>query len=218
MKPALVFVHGLANSKEARQARFSQLRKTMVDRGVFDLFSMVGMAAWRSRGTWAMDLADLAHPDGVRANEAIDDVRKEILEALAVVDDVLVLGHSMGQVLSVLAVAGLNQGSRIHLLTMGGPLGNALFAGPISLCPWSRPAFTGDPPCPLWHDVWNPDDRICCAVGAGYGTPTGAHSSIRIDVKGQPLPLDMIGEHGGYFHSDEVYDLIKKQALLLTRS
>lgn len=218
-KPALVFVHGLANGKDERVLLRGRMRAQFEKHGcgaqlesndISDApIREMTFAEWRSRGSWTTDLLDLGHPDQIRANEAVEDVGKEIRSACAS-GETIVVAHSMGQVLARLAITQMSVTlrSRITLISAGGPIGNpALFAS-MAFQPWFSLALNRSPRC-TWIDVINPDDRICCDRFLGHEKPPGCGSVVQIDVPGKPLPFDAIGEHGGYFDSPAFFGVVK---------
>lgn len=190
----IVFVHGLANGPADRRRIVGNLHKKWADSSAYRRDDQFRVAQWRSRGTWSMDLADLGHPDGIRAAEAVQDIDDEI-EAFVDSDPLdLLIGHSMGQVLTRLVA---NKRPPRALITVGGPLGNPALRQGLYLQPWAR--RVEEPYKGIWVDVWNRQDPVCAEYLLGHQKPVGVTRSVQVDAPGTPTVFDPLAEHGAYF-------------------
>ena len=221
---ALVFVHGLNNGPAERAQMLGKLHQQVAKWGLTELFPEVftAVAQWRSLGSWALDLADMAvHPQ--RRAEAAQDVAKVVdlmRWRVASLDQepvgkVVVVSHSMGQVHTKEGLQLLPQHEALdHVevvhVSLGGPLGNM---SPVFR---SYLAWALDPPRGgVWHDVWNPDDPVCSdpmltvTTGRGYAKPFEGIQAHKLVFAGKPTPLDPLREHSSYFESDFVAKVIR---------
>jgi pimeloyl-ACP methyl ester carboxylesterase len=207
---SLVHIHGLANGPQDRARIRVNIHKKWADSAAGKAYKFFRVAEWRSRGSWSMDLADLGHPDGIRAHEAVDDVCDAIRQE---VDDdgdggsYVLSGHSMGQVFARLAA--IRYPPRV-LITEGGPLGNPVLRGGLYLQPWARRC---EEPYPgKWVDVWNREDPICSDILMGYQKPVGVTQSVQVEAPGHPSIADPLAEHGAYFDLPAFWQIVADAA------
>lgn len=235
MRVALVFVHGIS----ATPNDVAKMRERVGAFAALHGFCGGYVAGWRSLGTWRDDLIDLAlHPQ--RRFEAVQDVRNGITDvaAKADVDGLLVVGHSMGQVMALGALSS-RPPVPAKLLSLGGPLGNASpavrdFVG------WAR-AFQ-PPAVREWVDVWNREDPVCTdgvlglgpaialsvlrtvlpdeitpareaslsRLPSGYMRPSRCDRSIEVAVPSVPSLANPVAEHSSYFNVPDVVKLVEE--------
>ncbi len=203
----LVFVHGLANGPEDRAEMYARIGGRLATSRAKDTFAALSIAQWRSRGSWTADVADLCHPDGIRAAEAVTDVLRVVTK---VADFKIVLcGHSMGAVFARLAVGRMRH-LRCALVTVGSPLGNPVLSAGLYAQTWAQPALS---PCPvIWTDVWNREDPICADPLLGHVVPMGVGKSVQVTAPGHPTVMNALGEHGAYFDLDHFWTTVKAAA------
>lgn len=171
----LVFVHGISNGREVREKLHGWFRFYLERNGI--KLAMTGPAIWRSSGRFDYDLDILYRVDGLR-EDAIDDVATAIWAHSVNMRDfgdpdeprnLVVVGHSMGQVLAYLAIHRLQEQKKLlvptKLLTLGGPMGNTnpIYKSYLAFARKGPPRHPDGTPME-WNDVWNPDDPICSNV------------------------------------------------------
>lgn len=216
---AIVFVHGLNNGPNERALMQGELVRQLQKWKLLDVLPvhLASVAQWRSLGSWALDLQDMAlRPQ--RRQEAAQDVARVIDMARWRLADspgkVLVLSHSMGQVHTKEALPLLPTGAVDHVpvihVSLGGPLGNA---SPVfkEYLRWAL-----DPPTAhVWHDIWNPDDPVCsdpilrATLGRGYVKPFEQVQAYKLEAPGSPTPLEPLREHSSYFEAPMVADHLR---------
>ncbi len=204
----LIFVHGLANGPAYRKT----VHERIASRMPAGVFNDLVVAEWRSRGSWSADIADLGHPDGIRAEEAVEDV-------LGVFDQwmydanpsVVVVGHSMGSILALLALQRTHTKlGTVSLVTVGSPLGNPVLRAGIYTQGWSRRV---EQSCPVpWADVWNREDPICADILLGHEKPVGCPKNVQVSAPGHPSVADPLAEHGAYFDLPAFWAVVKEAA------
>jgi pimeloyl-ACP methyl ester carboxylesterase len=205
----LIFVHGLANGPAYRRGLHDIMAKKLADSICAGTFTALRVAQWRSRGSWHADIADLGHPDGVRAEEAVTDVLPVVIGNAG--ERLVIIGHSMGSLLALLAM-GRTEPSRVRaaLVTVGSPLGNPVLAAGIYTQAWSRRL---EQPCPVpWVDVWNREDPICADILMGHRDPVNCPRSVQVTAPGHPSVADPAAEHGAYFDLPAFWQVVKEAA------
>ncbi len=235
----IVVVHGINNSLAERQAMQGWLLDRMAAYGLFDRMVRVSggspepalcsvtIGQWDSTGNGLKDIFNLYNNAGLR-RKAIGSVKASFLDAQ---DDLyeladqksrtpylLVVGHSMGQVLSTLALMELSRDPSfqipVYLLTFGGPLGNGSPAFRLYLR-WATSQIPGCPPCAhKWVDVFNPDDGVPHHPLFGSRAYPGSQHVV-FQFLGKPPLWAPFQEHGSYFEDPFCYGLMEKALLEL---
>lgn len=219
-----VFVHGINQSPDDYHS-MQQVADTLASRASIP-FAHVWVGMWKSLGGFMADLAGLSTNLKMRT-DAVSDVKTVIQHAwntLQGTDDphLLVCGHSMGQVVALMALDDLGCGRafpvKTSLLTLGGPVGNAnpvvraYFVRDVMWRPWglvpSKPAGVS-----RWVDMYNPLDPVCHDPVCGSTKPGGSDHVV-FRVPGQhplpiPNPFKLIEEfHGKYLEAPEVQEKV----------
>lgn len=163
----LLFVHGISNGRSAREGMRDRFKLCLKEFNVPFTDQYVDAAIWRSSGRFDYDLDILYRVDGLR-EDAIDDVATAVMrlhDKLPPNGRLLVVGHSMGQVLGYCALDMLKDTGKLvkpfSYLSLGGPLGNT---NPIYKSYLAFARRRGPLRGLEWVDVWNPDDPICANI------------------------------------------------------
>lgn len=226
----LVFVHGIAQGPDERATMFDRVHQIVKDGGLSEMFDpgLIGCAQWRSLGSWTDDLADLGLHK-FRCQEAEEDVARQIDQMRWRVagettrdnpGGLVVVGHSMGQILSALALKRLVETAKetplpveITLVTVGGPLGNKGVSALFLKDAYKELMTQKDKLQLHWVDIWNPDDPVCCDPIFGYNKPSFVDTAIKVEAPGSPDPLRPTMEHSTYFVLPGFLEQVKKAAL-----
>lgn len=246
MRQGLVFVHGINQSADDLAGMDDRVHDTLARWRVASLFGpRVQSAKWRSTGDFRHDLEVLSRFTALR-EWAVRDVAAKIVGAIDQLDDgarvagddvgpsLVVVAHSMGQVLAVLALDQLGRAGRlvmpVGLVTYGGPLGNAspvfdryLRVGVDGIA-WGKTVVPDRPDhVACWVDVFNPLDPVCHDPLLGSNQYPGSQHEV-FRVPGQPdflLPFEAMRAmqyHGSYFDHESagkpVADVAARLALL----
>lgn len=167
----IVFVHGISNGREAREGMRERFCTHLRNFNVPFEDQYVSAAIWRSSGRFDYDLDILYRVDGLRM-DAIDDVAQGIMtmhDKLPANGRLLIVPHSMGQVLAYCAADMLSESGQLtkpySMLSLGGPLGNTnpVYRSYLSFARRRGPLTKAVE----WYDVYNTDDPIC----ANLATP-----------------------------------------------
>lgn len=214
MATGFVFVHGINNSPEERRQMVWKVKDFLAKAGL--AFDITRVGEWRSLGSWLMDLEDLGLRQQ-RREEAVDDVATAIDQARWAVKSgtLVVMGHSMGQVLAAKALKRLEHTGRalpvsVKFISAGGPMGNTSPAFRKYL-DWAVSPSSFIP----WWDVWQMDDPVCCDFIAetfgqrGYLRPFEHVVPLQLDGC-MPDPTRPLDQHGSYFTDPKVANLIRK--------
>lgn len=238
----IIFVHGINNGPNERPDIKPRLEAALHRFGVRNLFTLISVAEWRSKGDFALDLLDLCSPlQDVRRNEAVRDVALQIgavIEELCkratdaeppdtVFPRLLVVGHSMGQVISRMALEELAKRWKdrrrapipISLLTLGGPIGNPDMAVQKGLH-WVPESCKMNVP-PAWHLVeWrdgiNREDPIPCLPVFGTHHNIPGTLTFEAPAPGHPTPGNPLAEHGSYFVTPHAFEHVNAMVDVLT--
>jgi hypothetical protein len=226
MRQGLVFVHGINQSAGDLAGMDEHVHDTLARWRVAPLFTNVWPAKWRSTGNFEHDLEVLSRFSSLR-DWAVRDVASKIQQAVDQLDrdaresgddqgpSLVVVGHSMGQVLACLALDQLGQAGLltmpVGLVTYGGPLGNAnplydryLRVGVDGIA-WGKTVMPERPAgVACWVDVFNPLDPICHDPILGSRQYPGSQHEV-FRAPDQPdflLPFQVaeaMRYHGRYF-------------------
>lgn len=150
---AIAFVHGINNGPKEREQIVIELPKLFQRNGVE---KPIHVCQWRSLGNFVEDLTDLELHE-VRRHEAVEDVKQGIIDLIdwGQPTSLLVIAHSMGQVLASLALTEISIDIPISFLSLGGPLGNSLYSKGLY---WAHNHY--DMKNLEWNDIWCELDPI----------------------------------------------------------
>jgi hypothetical protein len=211
----LVFVHGISQTEQDRSIMPSAFARRS-EQYSSNVFESTSVAAWRSLGAWGKDLIDLElHPQ--RRDEAMSDVSDSIISVTKQCDKLVICGHSIGQIISLMALHWICRSghlpTKFSLVTIGGPLGNPSLAVRAYLS-WGRRVASLPLPINImeWVDVWNSDDPICAHPVLGYNQPINASRVEQVVVSGHPWIGDPLKEHSSYLDSEHVWSILTASA------